>query len=61
MLPKKYLTAVRIEKAKFLLLETDSPVKDIANQVGIFDYNYFTKVFKAYMGTTPSHYRKNRI
>ena len=61
MPPKKYLTAVRVDKAKFLLLETDSPVKDIAAQVGILDYNYFTKVFKAHTGVTPSRYRKNRI
>ena len=49
-----------MDKAKLLLGETDSPVKDIASQVGIFDYNYFTKVFKAYTGVTPSRYRKNR-
>lgn len=48
----------RIIKAKELLQRTSKPIATIANEVGIPDYNYFTKVFKSEIGTTPSTYRK---
>ncbi|MEE0945506.1 MAG: PocR ligand-binding domain-containing protein [Acutalibacteraceae bacterium] len=55
----EYITSVRIEEAKKLLTTTDLPINQISAMVGIKDYNYFTKVFKAYMGTPPLKYRKS--
>jgi len=49
---------LRIEKAKQLLQSTELPIYTIAEQVGIPDYNYFTKVFKEETGVTPSVFRK---
>jgi AraC-like DNA-binding protein len=54
----KMITRKRIEAAKSKLDQTDEPVREIASQVGISDYNYFTKVFKQFTGITPSEYRR---
>lgn len=49
----------RIEAAKRLLLQSNLPVSAVADQVGISDYNYFSKVFRSITGMTPSRYRKS--
>ena len=54
----KYVTECRIEEAKRLLNTTDLSVSRISVVVGISDYNYFTKVFKASVGVPPLRYRK---
>jgi len=54
----KYIKFIRMQKTKELLLDTNLQIHEIAYQVGIDDYNYFTKMFKSIMGTTPLHYRK---
>ncbi len=56
-----YISVLRINEAKNLLTTTDLPVQQIASQVGIKDYNYFTKFFKSQAGITPLKYRKNHI
>ena len=53
-----YITQKRIEKAKELLTNTDKLIYQICVEVGIPDYNYFTKVFKKATHTTPHKYRK---
>jgi AraC-like DNA-binding protein len=50
--------SARIERAKQLLQSGKQPVAEIAEQVGIRDYNYFTKVFKEEVGVPPSMFRK---
>ncbi len=55
----KYIRLARVQKAKELLLDTDTTIYLIAIKIGINDYNYFTKVFKSITGLTPSEYRKN--
>ncbi len=54
----KYLLQRRIEKARTLLERTERKIADIALSVGIFDQNYFSKLFKAETGYTPTEYRK---
>ncbi len=54
------ITRRRINAAKQLLARPDATVRDVAEQVGIPDYNYFTKVFKRAAGMTPSQYRRRR-
>ena len=53
-----YLTNIRIEKAKKLLLSTALSVTDVASQSGYGDYRVFTKVFKKTEGVTPSQFRR---
>ena len=52
-----YLTNIRIENAKKLLLATSLPISDISERSGYGDYRVFTKAFKKSEGVTPSQYR----
>ncbi len=58
MPPGDFIKKCRIEKAKEMLINTSLPISDIANAVGIPDYNYFTKVFKNVTELTPRDFRK---
>jgi AraC-like DNA-binding protein len=49
---------IRIEEAKALIQGSEKPIARIAEQAGIMDYNYFSKVFKEETGVTPSVFRK---
>ena len=48
----------RIAAAKRLLIQSNLPISAVAEEVGISDYNYFSKVFRTMTGTTPSAFRK---
>lgn len=52
-----YLTEFRMEQAKQLLADVRINVKDISTNVGYRDSNYFAKVFKRAVGSTPTEYR----
>ena len=54
-----YLTNIRMEKAKKLLLSTSLSVAEVAERSGYGDYRVFTKVFKKSEGVTPSQYRRD--
>lgn len=53
-----YLTNIRMEKAKKLLLSTPLSIADVSEQSGYSDYRVFTKVFKKSEGVTPSQFRR---
>ena len=54
-----YLIAERrIQAAKVLLLQSNAPISAVAEQVGVSDYNYFSKLFRSFTGSTPSAFRK---
>lgn len=55
--PHQYLTAQRLQKAKFLLRDTDNTVGDICQQVGLMNSSSFTRLFKRKEGKTPYQYR----
>ena len=54
-----YLTNIRMEKAKKLLLTTSASIAEVAERSGYGDYRVFTKVFKKSEGITPSQYRRD--
>lgn len=54
-----YLTSIRMERAKKLLLSTSLSIAEVAEQSGYGDYRVFTKVFKKTEGSTPSQFRRN--
>ena len=58
MSPNDYLRKCRMERAAEMLCNTDLTVADVCSQVGVPDAQYFSRVFKAYFGTTPSAYRE---
>ena len=49
----------RVNAAKKLLQQGNMPISEVAEAVGISDYNYFTKVFRSVTGVTPSAFRKH--
>ncbi|MFR8547788.1 MAG: response regulator [Lachnospiraceae bacterium] len=59
----EYLTQLRLEKAKELLMCTDLRSSEIGYQVGYKDPHYFSYIFKKICGCTPKEYRarKNEV
>ncbi|MBR3805270.1 MAG: helix-turn-helix domain-containing protein [Clostridia bacterium] len=57
--PIDYINGVRVNKALELLSVSDTPLNDIADKSGFANPNYFHKIFKQYMNTSPLAYRKS--
>jgi len=53
-----HVTRCRVEYAKYLLLNSDDTIADIANQAGFYDQSQFTKTFKSLEKVTPLHFRQ---
>lgn len=53
----EYVTHCRIEKAKYILKNTEVKVYQLAPLVGYQDSRYFTQVFKKITSMTPSEFR----
>jgi two-component system response regulator YesN len=53
----RFLTKVRIDKAKFFLDSKHLKVYEVAEKVGYLNYTYFSKIFKKVVGVTPEEYR----
>ena len=54
-----YINDLRIEKAKPLLLHSDSSVTEIALEVGFNNTSYFIKKFQQATGMSPHKFRRN--
>ncbi|MBO0951554.1 chromate resistance protein ChrB domain-containing protein [Fibrella forsythiae] len=54
----EYIRKLRIEKAIQLLDQPDHSLLDIAYLTGFSDQSHFTRVFKKFVGKSPSAYRK---
>ncbi|WNR46013.1 helix-turn-helix domain-containing protein [Paenibacillus roseipurpureus] len=52
-----YVLKVRIEASQKLLIETDLKISEIAEMVG-YQHSWFHRVFKKYVGITPTEYRE---
>jgi len=52
-----YILNVRLQKAKFLLINEDLPISEIASRVGFASQAYFSNVFKSKVGTTPKAFK----
>ena len=55
----EYLTDLRIQKAKELLLDGHRKTSEVALSVGYRDANYFSALFKKRVGRSPSAYRES--
>ena len=55
--PHRYLQRRRVERAMFLLTQTDRPVTEICFDVGFASLGTFSRTFSAIVGETPSAYR----
>ena len=56
--PIDYINGLRINRAMQMLATTDISVNDISDGLGFSNSNYFHKIFKQYMDTSPAAYRK---
>ena len=55
--PKSYIQNIRMERAKNLLLKTQTSIALIANSVGYDDPLLFSKMFKKYYDVSPTKFR----
>jgi len=53
----EYVSRVRIEKAKNLLLNPNLRISEIAYEVGFQSLTHFNRVFKKFIGQSPTDYR----
>lgn len=55
--PHRYLQRRRVERAMFLLRDTQRPVTDICLEVGFSSLGTFSRTFTSIVGVPPSAYR----
>ncbi|ANS76643.1 hypothetical protein AWM70_20365 [Paenibacillus yonginensis] len=58
--PVEYLTRLRMNKAKELLLQKDKSVREVAYEIGYEDEFYFSRRFKRTTGLAPTLYLKKK-
>jgi two-component system response regulator YesN len=56
-----YINKLRIEKAKSLLLEQNGMAKEIFDEIGYSNQQYFSKVFKRITGMTVMEYKESMM
>ena len=54
----EYLSRVRLERAKSLLLDPNARVSEVAFDVGFQSLTHFNRVFKSLIGVSPREFRK---
>lgn len=54
----EYIRNEKLKQAATLLTCTTLTIQDISSQVGILDYNYFSKLFKKKYNLSPSEFRR---
>lgn len=59
--PMKYISTLRLSKARELLLGTDLPVSEICIRCGYTSLYYFDRVFKKEFGSQPLQLRKRSM
>ncbi len=57
----RYLTQIRMLKAKEFLTDPGLQVQQIAESVGYYNARYFTKLFTEFTGYSPSQYRRTQM
>lgn len=58
--PHRYLQRRRVERAMFLLRETDRSVTEICMDVGFTSLGTFSRTFRDIVGRSPSEHRRGR-
>jgi AraC-like DNA-binding protein len=59
--PSRYLTRLRMNRAKQLLMMPELSLKEIATHVGFQDELYFSRVFKNVEGVSPTIFMKENM
>jgi transcriptional regulator GlxA family with amidase domain len=55
--PERFLSKVRLEKARSLLENSFLTVKEVMSEVGMSDVGHFSRSFKTAYGVTPAKWR----
>lgn len=55
----EYVLKKRMEKARRLLLNSELSIREIAEDCGFVENDYFSRCFKSYHGLSPQNWRKN--
>lgn len=58
---REYICKKRIEFAAEKLIYTQYTIREVANTIGYDDYTQFSRIFKKYMGVSPSEYKKKHF
>ncbi|RKR92320.1 AraC-like DNA-binding protein [Micromonospora pisi] len=59
--PHRYLQRRRVERAMFLLRETNRPVTEICLDVGFGSLGTFSRTFRDIVGRSPRTYRREAV
>ena len=57
--PVAYIRTRRLARAQALLRQTDLPVQEIGEIVGLPNAAYFCRLFKEQLGSSPQHFRRH--
>ena len=59
MSPSKYVQTIRLHIAVKMLEETDMPILEIMDRIGMTNQAHFSSLFKKQYGKSPSQFRKD--
>jgi len=56
--PLQYATVMKMERAKYLIEQSNESISAIMEKLGYLDSSHFSKLFKKYCGYSPKKYRE---
>ncbi|MFI0792732.1 helix-turn-helix domain-containing protein [Micromonospora rubida] len=59
--PHRYLQRRRVERAMYLLAQTDRDVTEVCFAVGFNSLGTFSRTFRQIVGESPTEYRRRRV
>jgi len=57
----EFVQSLRMTRAAELLVSSELSVREVAEAVGIFDQNYFSRCFSKHIGISPREYRQREL
>jgi transcriptional regulator GlxA family with amidase domain len=59
--PYRYLTSLRVDRARMLLASSSLSVTQIAHRCGFGSASHFSTVFRSHVGLSPTEYRRRSL
>ncbi len=53
-----YILQIKVDQAKKILASQEKPISEVAMECGIYDVNYFARIFKKSTGVTPTQFQR---